>query len=376
MYQWELTRNQTKHHSIVRPKQFDLNINYRTHNGILQLAASVVDLIKHFFPYSIDHDLSRERAEIDGPKPIVDDEFDKNVLKKIEFGPSQIIIVRDEEAKLRLQKLINKRAMVMTVFDAKGMEFNVVLLYNFFTDSLALLKWRVILSIFEENSKGVQTFSHEKHYILSSELKHLYVAVTRAKQRLLICDEKTEYIEPILKYWKRYIKREKVDKNLLSSLAEESDPREWDEHGKDFFEQRQYEQAIFCFEKSGNEECRKLANAYYLRQIALDSINDSNDDDVKSNFICAAIAFKKCSRPSMSALCYQDVSMYEHAGDVFAEYGMFESAARNYLKASKWKKAGDNFEKAEKYDDAALAYKDGRLYKIAADFILKYRQKI
>lgn len=63
--------------------------------------------------------------------------------------------------------------------------------------------------------------------------------------------------------------------------------------------------------------------------------------------------------------------MYKDAGDVFAEYDMFESAARNYLKARKWAKAGDNFEKAEKYDDAALAYKDGRLYKPAADFILK-----
>ena len=94
----------------------------------------------------------------------------------------------------------------------------------------------------KDNSKGVQTFSHERHYILSSELKHLYVAVTRAKQRLLICDEKNDYIEPIRKYWKSHIKNEKVDENYLSTLAEESDSREWDEQGKDFFEQRQYEQ--------------------------------------------------------------------------------------------------------------------------------------
>jgi hypothetical protein len=142
MYQWELTRVQTKHHSIVKPKQFDLNINYRSHDGILQLAASVVDLIKHFFPDSIDHDLPRERAEIGGPKPIVDDKFFENFLSEVKrkqrsFGPSQIIIVRDKVAKLRLKELIGESAIVFTVFDAKGMEFNDVLLYNFFTDSLA-----------------------------------------------------------------------------------------------------------------------------------------------------------------------------------------------------------------------------------------------
>src|SRR2546429_7564173 len=38
----------------------------------------------------------------------------------------------------------------------------------------------------------VQAFSHEKHYILSSELKHLYVAVTRARQHIWICDENPE----------------------------------------------------------------------------------------------------------------------------------------------------------------------------------------
>jgi ATP-dependent exoDNAse (exonuclease V) beta subunit len=140
MYRWELTRNQTKNHSIVKPKQFDLNVNYRSHNGILQLAASVVDLIKRFFPDSIDHDLSRERAEIGGPKPIVDGKFNKNSFSTVKFGHSQIIIVRDDEAKSRLKKLIGEGALVMTVYDAKGMEFDVVILYNFFTDSLALRK--------------------------------------------------------------------------------------------------------------------------------------------------------------------------------------------------------------------------------------------
>ncbi|CAG8796185.1 11949_t:CDS:2, partial [Gigaspora rosea] len=66
-------------------------------------------------------------------------------------------------------------AMVETVFDCKGMEFDVVL-YNFFKNSPACKKWRVIHSFLDKNEKGVPIFSHEKHYSLSSDLKQLYIA--------------------------------------------------------------------------------------------------------------------------------------------------------------------------------------------------------
>jgi ATP-dependent exoDNAse (exonuclease V) beta subunit len=96
-----------------------------------------------------------------------------------------------------------------------------------------------------DNSKGVQAFSHEKHYILSSELKHLYVAVTRAKQHLWICDEEPEYSMPIQKYWVHHklikVGRD-MDEVILSTLAKKSNSREWNKQGIEFFEQRQYEQ--------------------------------------------------------------------------------------------------------------------------------------
>jgi hypothetical protein len=167
MYQWELTR---KHNKILKPKLFDLNINYRSHNGILKLAASVVKLIQRFFPNSIDK-LSPERSEVDGPKPDIVDGFKEEYFPEIfkitrpdeptftydicremkcrkrkkqssfvEFGADQVIIVRNKKVKSRVIGLVGKGAMVLTVLDAKGMEFNDVLLYNFFTDSPACRK--------------------------------------------------------------------------------------------------------------------------------------------------------------------------------------------------------------------------------------------
>ncbi|CAJ0765167.1 16334_t:CDS:1, partial [Entrophospora sp. SA101] len=120
-------------------------------------------------------------------------------------------------------------------------------------------------------------FYHEKHYILSSELKHLYVAVTRARQQIWIYDENTEWREPICKYWKHhglinvivnenendtlstldeegsgspYQCHSKQAKIALSNLAEKkkSSTDEWDQQGKIFFERQQYDLVKFAFE--------------------------------------------------------------------------------------------------------------------------------
>src|SRR3954469_3790396 len=109
MYKWEHTRPKTNNqHIIIKPKKFELNINYRSHDGILRVASSVIDLIWYFFPDSIDK-LSRERGEVDGPRPIIYDGFQTPDFNKffsmdgdkdnIEFVARQVIIVRNEDAR-------------------------------------------------------------------------------------------------------------------------------------------------------------------------------------------------------------------------------------------------------------------------------------
>ncbi|CAB4428084.1 unnamed protein product [Rhizophagus irregularis] len=299
-----------------------------------------------------------------------------------EFGAEQVIIVRNEEAK----KSVGNVGIVMTVFEAKGMEFNDVLLYNFFTHSPARQKWRLILSALDNHSKGIQTFSHEKHYILSSELKHLYVAVTRARQHLWIFDEDSELSEPIRIFWGKdgwdksgliKVIQSLEELNTLPTLAKKSSSHDWNRKGKLFFERRQYELAKLCFSKSGNEMGFKLANAYNLQKIARSSLaSNSYEANVKSNFISAAKAFETCSRPVQAASCYKDIGMNREAGDVYERWDMFEDAAYCYLEAKAFDKAGKCFEKAEKYTEAVVAYKDGSLYKEVVNLMQRHRERI
>lgn len=54
--------------------------------------------------------------------------------KQIDFGAHQAIIVQTDEARQCLPSVL-KSGIVLTVAEAKGLEFDDVLLYNFFSDS-------------------------------------------------------------------------------------------------------------------------------------------------------------------------------------------------------------------------------------------------
>lgn len=129
----------------VPQEPLKLTINYRSHSGILKLAGSVIDLISEFFKDSIDH-LPDDEGMFPGPEPVFLDSCEEKDLSlllstnkrecsAIEFGAHQVILVQSKEAKDKLPDIL-KGAIALTIFEAKGLEFDDVLLYNFFTDSL------------------------------------------------------------------------------------------------------------------------------------------------------------------------------------------------------------------------------------------------
>jgi len=71
------------------------------------------------------------------------------------------------------------------------LEFSDVLLYNFFGDSAIKNEWRVVLNGIdpkERDGVAVPAFSELRHVGVCSELKFLYVGLTRARNNLWIWD--------------------------------------------------------------------------------------------------------------------------------------------------------------------------------------------
>lgn len=115
---------------------FQLTQNFRTHNGILKLSQSIIDLLYHFFPSSIDV-LEPETSMIYGEAPIlIECGTDENAMVKIfgngkvnrdivGFGAEQVILVRDDNARKEISPYIGKQALVLTILECKGLEFQV-----------------------------------------------------------------------------------------------------------------------------------------------------------------------------------------------------------------------------------------------------------
>ena len=144
-FRFEDIKSMFKDFNAIPPKWKKLTVNHRSHSGITQLAASVIELLSHYFPYSLDwRKVPVDKSHIEGPKPVlitsslpIDELFvllrgDHNE-SSIDFGADQAVIVRDEEAVKNIPKFLSS-GIVLSIPQCKGLEFNDVLLFNFFSD--------------------------------------------------------------------------------------------------------------------------------------------------------------------------------------------------------------------------------------------------
>ena len=141
------------------PDTFTLVHNYRSHRGVLTLAAAVVDVIYSYFPSAIDK-LEPDQGLFPGPKPkllLVDSISNLTMLLlghqrrdatmgSIEFGAQQVVLVRSDAVRSQMPKEFTDSVIVLTVFEAKGLEFDDVLLWNFFSDGPTDDEWRAVYS--------------------------------------------------------------------------------------------------------------------------------------------------------------------------------------------------------------------------------------
>ncbi|KAG1807540.1 P-loop containing nucleoside triphosphate hydrolase protein [Suillus variegatus] len=130
---------------LHQPTMFQLTINYRSHGGIVNCANSVIELITKFWPNTIDG-FRQEKEVVGGLKSVFFTGWDEDAFpyeqfffgasgSRVEFGAQQCILVRDDAARQKLRDQVGQSGLIMTLYESKGLEFDDVLLYNFFEDS-------------------------------------------------------------------------------------------------------------------------------------------------------------------------------------------------------------------------------------------------
>ncbi|KAF7018206.1 hypothetical protein CFC21_031518 [Triticum aestivum] len=351
---------------------FQLSQNFRTHSGILRMAQSIMSLLYFFFPSSVDK-LNPETGLVYGEAPVLlESDNDENAIMTIfgesktkhgnlrGFGAEQVILVRDDAAKKQIIDLVGKQALVLTIVECKGLEFQDVLLYNFFGSSPLRNKWRVLYGYMKD--KDIMSHSEEishpgfdrsKHYLLCSELKQLYVAITRTRQRLWICENTEDYCRPMFDYWKKLclVEVRLLDSSLIQAMQTGSSSDDWRLRGTKLFNEGQFEMATMCFEKAGDAHREKLARAAGLVATA-------------NRVISTNLELGKASLQTASEI-YESIGMHEKAATCYIKLGDYKKAGMVYMQkcgTSKLEDAGDCFAMAECWLEAAEVFLKAKCY--------------
>ncbi|CAE7232048.1 unnamed protein product, partial [Rhizoctonia solani] len=310
----------------IHPTLFHLAVNYRSHGGIVDCASSITQLISELFPYSIDK-LKKETGITDGPKPVFFSGWERGVVRfeqflrgeaetKIDFGASQVILVRNEAARNDLRAQVGDIGLILTLYESKGLEFDDVLLYNFFEDSVpSESTWRVILQRLHATNIGpAPRFDEIRHAVICTELKNLYVGLTRARNHCWIWDV-SEKAEPMKIFWRKQdLIKECGPNDPMPQLSVSSTEADWAKSGRLLFNKRLYPQAIFCFEKAGLLLERDIAAAYESRKQArlLQAAKSVDRATRRIAFTTAASQFIECAKSSKGK---QQVSCYFRAAE-------------------------------------------------------------
>ena len=250
------------------------------------MASFVINLIWKGFPQTVDK-LEPEVGDIQGPRPVLLISCDVEILQsssvgvgklskqRFSFGVEQVIIVRHDDTKKSLQNINGDVALILTVLESKGIEFDDIILWDFFSTCTDQAGIRSLVYLKDDFAK----FDPRQYSGMCAELKNLYVAITRARMQLFIvetsestavivksllvrhnCETLTEVTCPDQDDFIIRVKMMRPSTSL--------DPLAWGRTAQKLMEQHLFKDAIMPFRRAGDYRGERLATAKFLENEA------------------------------------------------------------------------------------------------------------
>lgn len=365
-----------KQPELSRPRLFLLAKNYRSHQGILGLASLIMDMLWRGFPETVDK-LQPEIGHVHGPIPVFFLNCSANMLstsstssmgeteQALDFGAEQAIIVRDHSAKAKLQAELKDQALILTILQSKGMEFDDVLLWNFFTDSPCPGGWRCLDALKIKSGD----FDSKKYAAMCSELKQFYVAVTRARIRFSIIESQDELAARVADILTHDASSPLVEvtkssdpsflQDLLSLRAISHDPERWSDRGHQLMQRKEYYDAAICFRRAKDKQGETCATAHIMEERGRHLASIGHMKTSRDYFRSAVQKFVELKMVAEAVRTLERMEEYEEAAWLWAGNGKPGKAAPLFSKAGMFKEASDNYHRAHNYDNAASALRQG-----------------
>ena len=256
-FRWEEVRARYYERGLQVPEVINLSINFRSVGNIVSLANKLL-LLKRKLVGLAGGEITERWTFRGRPPLLLDGLAEGDLLGTIaRGGAGQVVLVRTEQERDRVRRAL-RTELVFTINEAKGLEFDAVLLWRFPAAQDAPAIWRRIA---EERTQGDADQPHVRH-----ELNLLYVAVTRARNTLVIWDGKQ--VSPI---WTIDALADQIyrstDAAAFDTLWQRvSTPAEWEAQGDYFAEREHYAAAEECYRHAQAVAKEELARAHRLER--------------------------------------------------------------------------------------------------------------
>ena len=171
--------------NLIPEKPRVVNVNFRSHAGILNCAGGILDLLFGHFENTVKQ-LPKDYGLFKGARPGVFHNVDVQKLSTLlkEKLPGAVVLTHDDSAPMWREKL--DRRLVYGIREAKGLEFKTVILLDFFCEIESSLQkpWRDLLLNRAKNDHEFAT----KYPLVETHLKLMYTGVTRCIEQLFFAE--------------------------------------------------------------------------------------------------------------------------------------------------------------------------------------------
>jgi len=288
--------------NLIPQKPKTVNINFRSHSGILNTAAAILQCLFDVFPGSAKQ-LKKDRGLFRGPRPGVLHKVDSEHLAALISDKlnGAVILTHDSNASHWKRRL--GYPLVYGICEAKGLEFKSVILLDFFVDLPHRLQkpWRDMLL------GRTQDDFNESYPEIEAHLKMFYTSVTRCIEQLFFAETATSIAGEAFVRWITTTSAKSATTNtaehqLQEALATRNNVEnvetmvmtrdEWLASGLNNAEMAEsgtngdlskqealLERAIHCFEQAKDDAFASKARAHRSSIRFRMELPDSTDDD-------------------------------------------------------------------------------------------------
>ena len=326
-FRWEELK-QKFYRSQREVAQKTLNFNFRSVGTLVNLANQLLSLRSRLLSIPVDG-TSMPAASYGQLARLINSTTESlRVNLTGQLNPGDAILVRTDADKEKLRKEFQS-SFVFTVEEAKGLEFDTVFLVEFFKPAREL--WSKVL-------RGGSLKDKEKPH-LQLELNLLYVAITRPRRILNIWESSPSSVwnQPELTGCLQLLLPESVSSDRI-----EATPERWREQGFYYLKAEFREQAIECFEKSGDIQLQQEVNAELLVQ--------------RREYGKAAEILKQLQEWQEAAQLFERVKEWQKASACWARAGesQKQEICEAYVleSARQWEEAAQKWETLGRDEDA------------------------